>query len=115
MLILKHEMYVFDFEQEFKRELQDLPYQAIEIIFDGLKETMHDGDYTVLNVRDYLRFQLQVMSLDEVIDSYGYDMGVDNLEGDALIEAVEDYLFYNTYLLGKYEEDGITYFIFDEF
>jgi len=113
MLVLKNELDFYDFKSEFMDELTDLPNEAISIIFDSLCETMTNGDYTVTDVRDYLRFQLQVMSLNEVIDSYGLDFG--DLEDDELIEEVEDYLHYYTYLLGSFEEDGEIYFLFDKF
>ena len=115
MLVLKHEMDLYDFENEFRDELKDLTNEAIVIIFDSLSEIMAEGDYTVMHVRDYLRFQMRVMSLKEVINDYGYNMDLQDLEDDELIEAVEEYLQYNTYMLGSFEEDGITYFIFDEF
>ena len=49
------------------------------------------------------------------VSDYGYLMELEGLEGDELVETVEDYLNYNTILLGTFEDDGITYFIFDEF
>ena len=113
MLVLKKELYFYEFKNEFMDELKDLPNEAISIIFDSLCELMNNGEYTVTNIRDYLRFQLQVMSLNEIIDSYGLDF--EGLEGDELIEEVEDYLHYYTILLGRFEEDGETYFLFDEF
>ena len=115
MLVLKHEMDLYDFENEFRDELKDLTNEAIVIIFDSLSEIMAEGDYSVMHVRDYIRYQMQVLSLKEVINSYGYLMALDDLEDDALIEEVEEYLQYNTYMLGSFEEDGTTYFIFDEF
>ena len=68
----------------------------------------------VMHVRDYLRFQMRVSSSDEVISDYSIDVDAED-DADAKIETVKEYLNYNTYLLGSYEEDGITYFIFDEF
>lgn len=115
MLVLKKELDLNEFENEFEDDLGYLSSEGVEIVFDALCDTMFDGDYTVTDVKDYLRFQMQVMSLDEVISAYGCNMDLQDLEDDALIEAVEDHLNYNTYMLGSYEEDGITYFIFDEF
>lgn len=113
MLVLRKEMDFYDFKEEFSYVLEDLPFDAVELIFDSLCEVMAEGDYSVMHVRDYLRFQMQVMSLKEVIHDYGLDM--EDLEGDALIDAVEEYLQYHTYLLGSFEDDGEMYFIFDEF
>lgn len=113
MLVLKNEMDLYDFEREFRDELKDLSYNGIEIVFNSLCEVMAEGNYSVMDVRDYLRFQMRVLSLDEVISDYIID--ADDQEDDVLVEIVENYLNHNTYLLGTFEEDDITYFIFDEF
>lgn len=120
MLVLKKEMYLEDFEQEFDFELRGVSSEATAIIFDSLCEVNYNGDSTVDSVSDYLRFQVQVMSISEVINDYSYSMDLDgldveDLEDEATIEAVTKYLEDNTYLLGTYEEDGETFFIFDEF
>src|SRR5690554_4270855 len=114
MLVLKRELDIRDFEIEFSEELHNLPYEAIEIIFYTLSsETLYDD--TVLGVRDYLRFQMQVRTLKEVIHSYGYMMNLQDLDTDQLIKTVTEFLHDNTYLLGTYEQDGEMWFIFDEF
>lgn len=113
MLVLKQELDLQGFEREFRDELKDLSFDGIEIVFDSLCDVMAGGDYSVMQVRDYLRFQMRISSLDEVISDYRID--TEDQEDDKLIEIVENYLNYNTYLLGMYEEDEITYFIFDEF
>jgi hypothetical protein len=114
MLVLKKELGLWEFEREFRDELKDLTFDAIEIIFDALCE--HDlVDETVGSVRDYLRFQMQVMSLEEIIHSYGYLMDLEDLEGDELVEVVDEYLSNNTYVLGSFNEDDDIYYIFDEF
>jgi hypothetical protein len=114
MLVLKHEMDLYDFRNEFRDEFKDLPDEAIIIIFNSLCEMMFEGDYSIMHVRDYLRFQMRVSSLDEVIGDYSIDIDAED-DADAKIETVEKYLNYNTYLLGTFEDDGEMYFIFDEF
>lgn len=114
MLVIKKELDVQDFKNEFHRQLKDLSLEGVEMVFDSLCNAFYDGA-DEMQIRDYLRFQMQVMSLEEVIDSYGYDMDLEDLEDDELIEAVENYLNDNTYLIGSYEEDDTIYFIFDEF
>lgn len=114
MLVLKTELGLFEFEREFRDELKGLPLDAIEAIFDALCQ--YDlVDETVTGIRDYLRFQMQVMSLEDVIHSYGYMMDLQDLEDDEIDEVVDDFLCNNTYVLGSFEEDGITYYIFDKF
>ena len=113
MLVLRKELDLNEFENEFEDELKDLSSEGIEIVFDSLCEVMFED--TVDGVSDYLRYQMQVMSLEEVINDYGYNMDLDDVEDDELFDVVEKHLDDKTYLLGSYEEDGITYFIFDEF
>jgi hypothetical protein len=114
MLVLKKELGLWEFEREFRDELKGLPLEAIEMIFDALCQ--YDlVDETVGGIRDYLRFQMQVMSLEEIIHSYGYLMDLEDLEGDELVEVVDEYLSNNTYVLGSFDEDDDIFYIFDEF
>lgn len=115
MLVLKKELGLNEFEREFRDELKDLPFDAIEIIFNTLCQVYDLVDETIGGIRDYLRYQMQVMSLREVIDSYGYIMDLQDLEDDELVETVKEHLNNHTYVLGLFEEDGVIYFIFDEF
>jgi len=118
MLVLTKELELYEFEQEFKDELQDVGYEGIIIIFEALSDIMADGGHTVTDVRDYLRYQLQVLSVGDVVNDYGYIMDgldVEDLESPETIEAIEEFLIHKTYVMGKFEENGITYFIFDEF
>lgn len=95
MLVLKNEMDLYDFKNEFWDELKDLPDEAIVIIFDSLCEMMFEGDYSITHVRDYIRFQMRVPSLDEVIGDYSIDIDAED-DADAKIETVEKYLNYNS-------------------
>lgn len=118
MLVLKKELELHEFEQEFKDELQGIGYAGVILIFESLCDIMADGDYTVMQVRDYLRFQLQVLSVGDVVHDYGYIMDgldVEDLEAPETIHQIEQFLLDNTYTMGTYEDNGITYFIFDEF
>ena len=115
MLVLRKEMEIHEFEEEFSFELQGLSDEAVAIIYDSLCEVLLDGETTVDSVSDYIRFQVQVMSLEEVINDYGYNMDLDDVEEDDIIDTVKKYIDDRTYLLGFYEEDETTFFIFDEF
>lgn len=118
MLILRKELGFYEFMDEFSSYLEGVGREGIAIIYDALCDMMYEGNYSVVDVRDYLRFQLQHLSVGDVVHDYGYIMdGIDleDLEAPATLEAIEDFIIEHTFLLGKYEEDGITYFIFDEF
>jgi hypothetical protein len=115
MLVLKKEMYLEDFDQEFIDELSSLPSEATAIIFDSLCETMGGGWWSVDDVSDYLRFDVQVMSLEEVINDYGYLLDLDDLELSEVADLIETFLDKKTYLLGTFEEYGEQFYIFDQF
>lgn len=117
MLVLKKELDLEDFTDLFSDELDGIGEEGVSLIFDSICETSGASE-TETGISDYLRYQLQHMSVGEVVDDYGYGFdGIDleDLEDPETLEAIEEYLCNNTYVIGKYEEDGETFFIFDEF
>lgn len=117
MLVIKKELNVYDFADLFSYELDGIGQEGIGLIFDTLCE--HDlVDETETGISDYLRYQLQHMSVSDLVNDYGYILdGIDleDLEDPETLEAIEDLLNNHTYVMGTYEEDGETFFIFDEF
>ena len=117
MLTIKKELSFYDFQNEYDDILNDIEYQAHEIIFDSLSEMFFEGTDD-MTVRDYIRFQLQVMTLKEVLNDYNIldDEEKEDLNDEDILEVVEEYLNDNTYVLGSYVDDeGETVFLFDEF
>lgn len=117
MLTIKKELGFYDFQNEYEDILYDIEYQAHEIIFDSLCDMFFEGTDD-MTVRDYIRFQLQVMTLKEVLDDYNVldDDELQELDDEDILEVVEEYLNDNTYVLGSYVDDeGETVFLFDEF
>lgn len=117
MLTIKKELSFYDFQNEYENILYDIEYQAQEIIFDSLSDMFFEGTDDMA-VRDYIRFQLQVMTLKEVLDDYNVlnDDELQELDDDDILEVVEEYLNDNTYVLGSYVDDeGEIVFLFDEF
>ena len=107
MLTIKKELSFYDFQNEYDDILNDIEYQAHEIIFDSLSDMFFDGTDD-MTVRDYIRFQLQVMTLKEVLNDYNVldDEELQELDDDDILEVVEEYLNDNTYVLGSYVDDG---------
>lgn len=117
MLTIKKELSFYDFQNEYDDILNGIEYQAHEIIFESLSSMFYDG-IDDMTVRDYIRFQLQVMTLKEVLNDYNVldDEEKEDLNDDDILEVVEEYLNDNTYVLGSYVDDeGETVFLFDEF
>ena len=117
MLTIKKELDLQDFINDYDDIMSGWDYEAKEIIYDSLSECFYEGAED-MTIRDYLRFQVQVQTQDEVLDNY--DIIQENEKGDhddnQLHEIVENYLNDNTYVLGSYEDNnGVMVYIFDEF
>lgn len=117
MLVLKQELDLQGFKDLFDDELKGIGEEGISIIFESLCEMSSENE-TKTGISDYISYQLQHLSVNDVAHDYGHGFdGIDleDLEAPETLKEIEEYLDHNTYLLGMYEEDGITYFIFDEF
>lgn len=124
MLTIKKELGFNDFQNEYEDILNDIDYEAQEIIFDSLCDMMYDGAED-MTVRDYIRFQLQISTQSELLENYDIiddeDMEDINLmeedeRAEKIHEEIEEYLSYHTYYLGSYEdEDGVKVYLHDEF
>lgn len=117
MLTIKKELDFNDFQNEYRDILMDIDFEAQEIIFESLEQQSDDTNFDDMTIRDYIRFQVCISSSEELLNDYSIldEEELKELDDDEIIEKVEEYLNYNTYLLGSYEENGITYFIYDEF
>ena len=117
MLVIKKGLDFQDFEELFSYELNYFPYEASRIIYDYLVEQGEELEEE--NISDFIRYDINVMSVDEVIGDYESMMDEDELdrakEDDALTEYVESFLNDYTMILGTYEEEGETFFVFTEF
>ena len=117
MLTIKKELDLQDFINDYDFIMDAWDYEAKEIVFNSLCDCFYEGAED-MTIRDYLRFQLYVMTQDEVIDNYDVIDGDDlkDMDEDEIHEAVEKYLNYHTYYLGSYEGvDGVMVYLFDEF
>ena len=117
MLTIKKELGYYEFIEEYSDILEGCDTEAKKIIFDSLCETMYDGAED-MTIRDYIRFQLEIQTQEDVINNYDIISAEDmeDMDEDEKHEAVENYLNYNTYYLGSYKDNnGIMVYLFDEF
>lgn len=113
MLVLRKELNFYEFIDLFGYVLDDIGREGQAIIYDAICNMFYESEADETTIRDYLRYQMQVSSLNDVINDYALD--IEDQEDDALVEVVDNYLNHNTCLWGTFEEDGETFFIFDEF
>ena len=117
MLTIKKELDLYDFIDEFEM-LENMSFEnereALGIIFDFLSGLGDDMDY--MEIKDYIRFQVQEMDADYFIEQYGHLLKLDDdADDDEKHEEIERVLNYYTNYLGSYEYNGQTYYLFDEF
>ena len=117
MLTIKKELSFYDFQNEYENILSDIDYEAQEIIFDSLSDMFYEGTDD-MTIRDYIRFQLQIATLKEVLNDYDIisDEELKTLNDEDIFETVSDFLSDNTFLMGSYRDnDDEMIFIYDEF
>jgi hypothetical protein len=115
MLTIKKELDFYDFIEEFEgyADFAD-EHEALSIIYDSLCGSGEDMEE--VQVRDYIRFQVQEMDTDYFIDQYGHLLNLDDdADEDTKHEAIEECLNYHTYYIGFYEYDNKKHYLFDEF
>lgn len=118
MLVIKKALDFQEFDELFNYELNYLPDEARRIIYDFLVEQGEELEEE--NISDFIRYDINVMSVNDVINEYGYMMDEDDFDQpkedyDALAEYIENFLNDYTTVLGSYEEDGVIFFVFTEF
>ena len=117
MLTIKKELDLQDFINDYDDIMSGWDYEAKEIVFDSLCECFYEGAEDMA-IRDYLRFQLEIQTQEDVISNYDVidDEDLKDMDEDEIHEAVENYLDNNTYLLGSYKDyNGVMVYLFDEF
>ena len=104
-----------DFINEFKayNRQDNFSAEGLRILFESLEQTAIDCEMNI---------EIDVIALcceydeDSVINLINlYDIDVTDCDEYEKIEVVEDYLQYNTSVCGSYEDDGVTYIIYQAF
>ena len=97
-------------QYEFRNAFQSMrpnnfSYEGLEILFNSLEQYEADtGEEVELDVIAFC-CDYSEMDGEEVRSSYAIDEGED----------IEEFLADNTWLLGKHETNGKTYFVFQQF
>ena len=105
-----------DFCAEFKaynRE-DNFSLKGLRILFESLKRLASDCETNIELDVIALCCEYIENSITDIIDDYDIDI-TDCDSDDEKSETVEDYLQYNTYVCGSYEDNGVTYFIYQVF
>ena len=107
MLVIKKELSYYDFmeiceELAASHYVRECNHGWMGIVYDYLVEVTSDIGEVMdeMKLRDFLRFDIDVMSEKEVKNNYDVD-------GD-----VEDYINYHSSLIGSYEVHNTTYYVF---
>ena len=104
-----------DFINEFKaynRE-DNFSLEGLRILFESLEQTAIDCGRSIEIDVIALCCEFDEDSIVNIINLY--DIDVTDCDEDEKIEVVEDYLQYNTFVCGSYEDDGVTYIIYQTF
>ena len=104
-----------DFINEFKaynRE-DNFSLEGLRILFESLEQTAIDCGRSIEIDVIALCCEYDEDSIVNIINLYNID--VTDCDEDEKIEVVEDYLQYNTFVCGSYEDDGVTYIIYQTF
>lgn len=116
MLVIKKVLDFNDFDYLFNYEMDYMNDEARRIIYDYLVNM--DEELEEENISDFIRYDINVMSVDDIISDYNYMMDEEEfqqLEDDEIPEYVENFLNDYTTVLGTYEEEGETFIVFTEF
>lgn len=117
MLVIKKVLDFNDFDYLFNYELDYMNDEARRIIYDYLVDM--DEELEEENISDFIRYDINVMSVDDIISDYNYLMDESEFEqledDDEIAEYVENVLNDYTTVLGTYEEEGETFIVFQEF
>ena len=117
MLTIKKELDLQDFINDYDDIMSGWDYGAKEIIFSSLEDIFYEGAED-MTIRDYMRFQMQISTQEELLSNYDIidDEDFEDMDDDEIDEKIEDYLSYHTSFLGSYKDDnGDMVYIYDEF
>ena len=105
-----------DFIDEFKAYNREDAFskEGLRILFESLERLASDYETNIEMDVIALCCEYIENSITDIIDDYGIDV-TDCDSDDEKSETVEDYLQYNTFVCGSYEDDGVTYFIYRAF
>lgn len=83
-------------------DLASVLYYHLESLNDDIDED---------EIYDFIRFEMQVMTSEEVLENYDIDIEEEENEHDT----IEDYIHYHSTYIGNYEVNGTLYHVFTQF
>ncbi len=104
-----------DFINEFKayNRMDNFSYKGLRVMFDALNELAQDCQMAIEMDVIALCCDYNELSIDDVISDYDIDLSDESYDDKE--DLVMEYLSDNTMVLGNYEIDDITYFLFQSF
>lgn len=92
-----------------------LDFDALEVLFDFLNDVYYEGIDEML-LSDILRFDLNVLELEEFINNYGdFDYEeLQSLETEERLQKVINYIGYHGLLYGVYQIDDDMFVVFND-
>ena len=110
---LKQDDFVNEFE-DYNRE-DNFSAEGLRILFESLERLAIDCEASIEIDVIALCCEYAEDSITDIITNYDIDV-TDCDSEDEKIETVEDYLQYNTFVCGSYEDDdGVTYIVYQTF
>jgi hypothetical protein len=111
---MKQTVYNSDFHDAFIKSGREnqFSYQGRNVLFDWIEQLDADtGEETELDVIA-LCCEFSESTIEEILNDYGYMMDEDAIKDE---DYIRDFLNDRTILCGEYEEDGLTFFVYQQF
>jgi hypothetical protein len=111
---MKQTVHNSDFHDAFIKSGREnqFSYQGRNVLFDWIEQLDADtGEETELDVIA-LCCEFSESTTEEILNDYGYMLD-DTDEKDT--DSIREFLRENTILCGEYEEDGLTFFVYQQF
>jgi hypothetical protein len=80
------------------------------LLYDFMETTMGD-DITENEIYDYIRFDMEIQTTEELFENYDIECDEDEDKN----EIVEEYITYHSAYIGNYKDNNITYHVFTQF
>lgn len=106
----------YDFINEFKayNRMDNFSYKGLRILFESLEQLAIDCEMNIEMDVIALCCEYNEDTIADIIANYDIDLSDESY--DSKEDLVEEYLQYNTYVCGQYEDDdGVTYFVYQSF
>jgi hypothetical protein len=111
---MKQTVYNSDFHDAFIKSGREnqFSYQGRNVLFDWIEQLDADtGEETELDVIA-LCCEFSESTTEEILNDYGYML---DLSKEPDTDSIREFLRENTIFCGEYKEDGLTFFVYQQF